>query len=80
MSFFRPARLTFAWRVRGPRSCVRQRAGPRCEALATPWVVVTQADWHGSEVTREQGRAAALSWRWLREVLAGPAAEAKMTS
>ena len=77
MSFFRPAHLTFASRVQGPRACVWQRAGPRCEALAIRWVTVTNTDRCHGEGTQEQGWAAALSWRWLR---AGLAAETKMMS
>lgn len=55
MSSFRPAHLTFAWRVWGPWAHVWQRAGPQREALAIWWVTVTNADRCRSEGMQEQG-------------------------
>lgn len=80
MSFFCPVHLRFASRVRGLWACIWQCAGFWCTALVIRWVIVANTDQSHSEGTREQEWAAALSWRWLWEVLAGLAAKTKMMS
>lgn len=80
MSFFRPVHLPSASRIRGlwpPRVAA---CWPSVRGTGHP---VGHCHKHGLVSQRGDvaaGLAAVLSWRWLREVLAGLAAEAKMMS